>query len=160
MFFGSSLFFTKQQFNRRFYCAKRQKSSYLLFSIYLIIHTFCIFQRKTPGAGQLLPVFFQYVAQKGLFLSRNRGAKLAGFVQLVHFLHCQAGLCHHISGLREAVVESVVVTDTDGIGDFVPIVVGIQAVAGLGTLGIVQAAIAAGEVEAVAVMGQVALTYL
>ena len=51
------------------------------------------------------------------------------------------------------------VTDADDIADLVPIVVGIQAEAALRLLAVIQLAVAAGQVEAGIVVGQMALAY-
>ena len=86
--------------------------------------------------------------------------KPSGLVELVHFLRRQAQFCHgHGLILGEEEVVDLVVADADAVVDLIPVVVGIQAEAGLGLLGIIQAAAAARQMKAGMVMGQMALPY-
>ena len=59
--------------------------------------------------------------------------------------------------LGEEEVMDVGIADADTVGHFVPVVVGIEGVAGLGGLAVVQLAVAARQVEAADVVGQMAL---
>ena len=51
------------------------------------------------------------------------------------------------------------IADADHIVDLIPIIIGVQAIAGQGALGILQLADAAGEMETIYCVGQVALAY-
>lgn len=83
-----------------------------------------------------------------------------GLAELVQLLRRQTGLRHRVTSLGEAVVEAPVVADADGVRDFVPIVIGVQAVGGRGLLGVAELPAAAGEGEALPVVGQMPLPYL
>ena len=85
--------------------------------------------------------------------------QLAGFIQLVHLFCCKSSLRHRGSCFREAVVQVLIVADADGVSNFVPVVIGIQAVAAQGLLGVVQPSVTAGEGEAVQIVNQVAFAY-
>ena len=77
------------------------------------------------------------------------GFGFSSFLQLVKLLGGQAGLGYHIPFFWEAVVKGVGIADADHIADLIPVVVGIKAVAGQRTLGIVKPSVAAGKMEAV-----------
>ena len=89
-----------------------------------------------------------------------RSAQFSGLIQLVHLLCSQAKLRNRYGFiLGEAEIMHFVISDTNHIVDFIPVVVRIQAVAGLRFLGVIQTPITARQVESVPVMGQVALSY-
>lgn len=96
-----------------------------------------------------------FVLGSGFLLGRN----CLGFIQLVHFLSGKTGFGHGSGGLGEAVIEVFVVADTDGVGNLVPIVVGVKAVAVQGFLSVLQPVLTAGEGETVQVMDQPAFAH-
>ena len=69
--------------------------------------------------------------------------KLSGFAELIQFLSGQPGFGDHVSLLRETVVQGFVVADADHVADFIPVEIGVQPVAGLRLLGVVQLPVAA-----------------
>ena len=83
-----------------------------------------------------------------------------GFVEPEHFLAGQADLGHGDAGiLREEEVVDLGIANADAVSHFVPVIVGIDGVAGLGRLAVIQLAVTAGQVEAGSVVGQMALTH-
>ena len=81
-------------------------------------------------------------------------ALLALFFEFVQLLGCQSGLCYHISGFRETVIQGIPIADADHIADLIPQIVRIKTVVGKRTLLIAQLSLAACEQEAVFIMGQ------
>lgn len=63
--------------------------------------------------------------------------QLLCFIQLIHFLRSQPELGYGDIFAGEQEVVGIVVTDADHISQFVPVVVGVETVAGLGLLGVV-----------------------
>ena len=79
-------------------------------------------------------------------------------MELEHLLAGQADLRHGDAGiLGEEEVMDVGIADADAVGHFIPVVIRIEGVACLGGLAVVQLAVAARQVEAADVVGQVAL---
>ena len=65
-------------------------------------------------------------------------------MELIHFLCSQAEFGYGNGGiLGEAEIMDLVIADADAVGDFVPVVVSVEAVAALGLLAVVQLAVAA-----------------
>ena len=65
-------------------------------------------------------------------------------MELIHFLGGKAELGYGNAWvLGEAEIVDLVVADADAVGDLVPVVVGVQAIAALGLLAVVQLTVAA-----------------
>ena len=74
---------------------------------------------------------------------------LSGLFSFIQFFCGDTGLGDRGGILGEAVIQGILVADADHIADLIPVIVGIQAVAGQRALLVVQLAITAGEAEAV-----------